>query len=157
MSGHCLFIIWIHSVAACFFSAFICSFSSFVFSLSLFFSSWISMTEKLWVPASTFTSKTASRTFPFQWRRCVVVLRMVALHASLHVVLWLTAELLAGRCWLGPWSQEVGGGETISNAALSSQGLVCTQMGNHLNWQYPLLAPSVRYPRMVWGCVCALA
>ena len=22
------------------------------------------------------------------------------------------------------------------------------------NWQYPLLAPSVRGPQMVWGCVC---
>ena len=23
-----------------------------------------------------------------------------------------------------------------------------------MNWQYPLLAPSVCYPQMVWGCMC---
>ena len=23
-----------------------------------------------------------------------------------------------------------------------------------MNWQYPLLAPSVGYPQMVWGCMC---
>lgn len=54
----------------------ICSWSSSLFSSF----SWISTTEKQWVPASVFTSRTASRTFLFQWRRWAHVLGMVALH-----------------------------------------------------------------------------
>ena len=64
----------------------------------------------------------------------------------------LGVKLLAGgqpqhRSLVHPWVLQ-------HNAVL---GHAATCFNRPSFWQYPLLAPSVHYPQMVWGCMCACA